>query len=242
MKVKALSSGQRKGIIGAAVNFKLYFMSITLFGILTVVGFFSAGFLLWKTAGEEHLPPSEAFDILIGSALWALVAARAAAVILQFDRFGWNPLRWLSLFYLPGLNGPAALLIGILMIYAGSIRRNWNRWTALDVFSPALMIWQALMIVLYSWPTALFWMGWSVFLLFAGEKYRLWEWYRGRHGDAKPGLVFALWMIGLGIGFNLLILHKISIIFSVIPGVAFILFGVTIAYIRAGRRIRFKKP
>ena len=78
-------------------------MSITLFGILAVLGFFLAGFLLWRSASEEHLPPSEAFDILIGSALWALLASRAVTVILQFERFGWNPLRWFSFLYLPSV-------------------------------------------------------------------------------------------------------------------------------------------
>lgn len=216
-------------------------MSITLFGILAVVGFFLAGFLLWRSAGEEHLSQSETFDILIGSALWALLASRAAVIILQFERFGWNPLRWFSLLYLPGLNGPTALAIYIIMILGGSIRRDWNRWLTLDVFAPALMIWQTFLIALYSWVVALFWLVWTLVLLFSGQKYRLWEWYRGRHGDAKPGLVFALWLIGLGIGLNLLILQKVSVIFSVIPGVAFILFGVTITYVRAGRRLHLKK-
>lgn len=207
-------------------------MSITLFGILAVVGFFLAGFLLWRSASEEHLPPSEAFDILIGSAVWALIASRAVAIFIQFERFGWDPWRWFSLLYLPGLNGPTALIIGFSMILGGSLRRGWNRWLALDIFAPALMIWQTFLIVLYSRAAALFWLIWTLVLLFTGQKYRLWEWYRGRHGDAKPGLVFAFWLVGLGIGFNL---------FSLLPGIAFILFGVTIAYIRTGRRFHFKK-
>lgn len=217
-------------------------MSITFFGILACLGFFLAGFLLWRASAEEHLPQSETFDILVGSVLWALIASRAVAIILQFERFGWNPLRWFSLFYLPGLNGPTALLICLLMILGGSIRRGWNRWLTLDVFAPALLIWQAFLIASYSWIIALFWFVWVLILLFSGQKYRLWEWYRGKHGDAKPGLVFALWIIGLGLGLNLLLLQKVSIIFSVIPGVAFILFGVTIVCVRAGRHIHFKKP
>ena len=103
-------------------------MNVTLFGIMAAVGFILAGFILWRGAREEHLPEHEVFDLFVSASLWALVGARVAAIILAFDRFGWNPWRWLSVFHVPGLSGWGALGIGFLMVTIGAVRRGWILW------------------------------------------------------------------------------------------------------------------
>lgn len=201
-------------------------MNITLFGLLAVVGFLSSGFILWLNAKEENLPEDEVFDVYLASSLWAFVAARTAAVILEFDRFGMAPLRWLSFFALPGLNAAAALIVGTIMIAIGIARRHWDNWGAMDVFAPAILVWQSAVIVLFKWQVALFWLGWFFLLVITGRKYRFWEWYRGRRGEARPGLVFSGWLIGNGIGF---------MIFSVPVGILTVAAGIILAYRRSGR-------
>lgn len=203
-------------------------MSPTLFGLLAVAGFLSSGFVLWHSAKEENLPEDEVFDVYLASGLWAFIAARIAAVILEFDRFGMSPLRWLSFFALPGLNGAAALIIGVLMVAVGIVRRRWDNWNGLDVFAPAILVWQSALTVLFKWQVAVFWLIWFGILLVIGRKYRFWEWYRGRRGEARPGLVFASWLIGNGIGF---------MVFSIPIGVLTVVAGLILAYRRSGRVI-----
>lgn len=203
-------------------------MNITLFGLIAVVGFLSSGFILWFNAREENLPEDEVFDVYLASGLWAFAAARAAAVVLEFDRFGMSPLRWLSFFALPGLNGAAALTIGVLMVAVGIIRRRWDNWLGLDVFSPAILLWQAALVGLFKWQVAVFWLIWFSLLVVISRKYRFWEWYRGRRGEARPGLVFSGWLIGNGAGF---------MVFSIPVGAFIIIAGLVLAYRRSGRVI-----
>lgn len=201
-------------------------MSPTLFGLLAVVGFLSSGFILWLNAKEENLPEDEVFDVYLASGLWAFIAARIVAVILEFDRFGMAPLRWLSFFSLPGLNAAAALAVGILMVTIGIVRRRWDTWLGLDVFSPAILLWQAALIALVSWQTAIFWLVWFAAMVIAGRKYRFWEWYKGRRDQSRPGLIFSFWLIGNGIGI---------MIFSIVIGSAAVAVGLILAYRRSGR-------
>lgn len=212
-------------------------MSITTFGLAAALGFLTAGYLLWQNAREENLSPEEVFDIFIASSIWAFIAARAAAVALQFDRFGWNPLRWLAIFHLPGLNSLAALAVGVLMITIGISRRGWNTWLGLDVFTPAILVWQAALVITFNRQLSLFWAAWALVLVYVNRHYRLWEWYRGRKSDAKPGLVTSLWLVGLGLGFFLLALLKISMIFLSLVGAGLIAVGLVSGYRRSGRRI-----
>ena len=201
-------------------------MSPTLFGLLAVLGFLSSGFILWFNAKEENLPEDEVFDVYLVSGLWAFVAARIAAVVLEFDRFGMAPLRWLSFFSLPGLNAAAALVVGILIVTVGIVRRRWDPWLGLDVFAPAVLLWQAALIAMASWQTAIFWLVWFGILVIAGRKYRFWEWYKGRRDQSRPGLVFSCWLIGNGIGF---------MIFSIPIGSVAVAAGLILGYRRSGR-------
>ena len=222
MREKELWSQPKQGSIGAEPRN----MSPTLFGLLAVIGFLSSGFILWLNAKEENLPEDEVFDVYLASGLWAFIAARIVAVVLEFDRFGMAPLRWLSFFSLPGLNAAAALAVGILMITVGIVRRRWDTWLGLDVFAPAILLWQAALVALSSWQTALFWLVWFAALVVTGRKYRFWEWYKGRRDQSRPGLVFSCWLIGNGIGF---------MIFFTAIGSMVIIAGLILAYRRSGR-------
>jgi hypothetical protein len=204
-------------------------LNITLFGLLAVVGFLSSGFILWLGAKEENLPEDEVFDVYLVSGLWAFAAARIAAVVLEFDRFGMTPLRWLSFFSLPGLNAVAALTIGVLMIAVGIVRHRWDSWLGLDVFAPAILLWQAALITLTDWRIAIFWLLWFAVLVAVGRKYRFWEWYKGRRDQSRPGLVFSGWLIGNGVAF---------MVFSIPIGSLAIIAGLILGYRRSGRIVK----
>ena len=113
-------------------------MSITLFGLSVAFGFLASGFYLWLRAKSENLPEDEIFDIYIISAIWSLVASRAVEIAIRFNEFGWNILRWLSIFSLPGLNGLAALLTFVSLVYLAGVKRQWEVWKTWDIFLPSL--------------------------------------------------------------------------------------------------------
>lgn len=213
-------------------------MSITLFGLFAVFGFIISGFFLWKRAIDEHVTEAEVFDMYITASIWALVAARVGSIMLRFDRFGWNPLRWLALFSLPGLDGRFALVIGMLMIILGALKRRWNPWLTLDMYVPSVLLWQSALVVLYWWQLAAFWFAWFLLLWWIEHEYRLWEWYRGRRGFAHPGLVSSVWLIGIGVGLLLIaLLTSASVVFFASGGLC-ITIGLIFVYVRSGRVLK----
>lgn len=213
-------------------------MSITLFGLLAVLGFAFSGFFLWKRALDEHLSENDVFDIYINASIWALIAGRIVSIILRFDRFGYNPLRWIALFSLPGIDGRAVLCVEILMILLGATKRRWDPWLTLDVYMPPLLLWQAAVIVLFWWQVAVLWLVWFLLLWWVEHQYRLWEWYRGRRGFARPGLVTSLWLIGVGFGFSWVAWLSADVVLLWAVGVGSVLAGVVLVYHRSGRVLK----
>lgn len=213
-------------------------MYITLFGLLAVLGFLVSGFFLWKRAIDEHLSEGDVFDIYITASVWALIAGRAGAIMLNLDRFGLNPLRWLALFSLPGLEGRIALIVGILMILLGAAKRHWDPWLILDVYLPSILLWQSAVIAPYRWQAAVFWLLWFGLLWWIEHEYRLWEWYRGRRGFARPGLVASVWLIGVGAGFCLIAWVSGDMVFLLVSGMVLVLAGLILGYARSGRVFR----
>lgn len=210
-------------------------MSITLFGIAAALGFIVSGFFLWKRARQENFPEDEVFDVYIVATLWAVAVARSVAIVLRFDRFGFDLLRWLSFFSLPGLNGLAALSVGVVMIWLAAIKRRWDPWLTGDVYLPALMLWQSILVAPFRWPVAVAWFLCFLLLLWIEREYRLWEWYRGRRSQARPGLVSSTWLIGVGIGLGLLAQPPLGVISLLTVGLSLVASGIVIGYKRSGR-------
>ncbi len=213
-------------------------MAITLFGILGALGFLFSGFLLWRRAREEHFAESDVFDVYITTALWALVIGRIVAIVVRFDAFGFDPLRWVALATLPGVSGIACLVTAVLMIALAALKRKWDPWLAMDVFLPAVLLWEAFLIALSSWWVSLIYLGWVMFLLWVEREYRFWDWYKGKRGGSKSGLVASLWLVGNGLGF-LLLVPALRIDPLVIFGLMVIVVGLGCIFIRSGRSLKF---
>lgn len=213
-------------------------MSITLFGLSAFVGFLVSGFYLWKRAREEHLPENEVFDAYIVISLWVLLTSRIAAIILHFDKFGFDPIRWLSIFTVPGLDGTMALVTAVLMVVLAAIKRKWDKWVSMDIFLPSILIWQSFIMSTIRWQMAIVWIIWSGLLWWMEREYRFWEWYRGRRANARPGLVSAVWLIGEGIGFCLLALFGGNVLSLGAFAALTILTGIVVVYVRSGRILK----
>ncbi|MEK7111238.1 MAG: prolipoprotein diacylglyceryl transferase family protein [Patescibacteria group bacterium] len=210
-------------------------MSITLFGISTALGFLISGYYLWLRAKDENLPEDEIFDIYIVSAIWALVASRGFEIAIRFNEFGWNIIRWLSVFSLPGLNGLAALLTFLTMVYLAGVKRQWEVWKTWDIFLPPLILWQGIIFLSFSLPAAIAWiLGFGV-LVWIEKEYRLWDWFKGRHSTARTGLVSSVWFGFELSGISLVALQTKGVIFSGVLFAVGVLMSVVAGYRRSGR-------
>lgn len=210
-------------------------MEAGLFGLLIAAGFFLSGFFLWRRAKEERFNESDVMDVYITVGVWALVASRLAVVIQRFDRFGLDPLRWVSLVSLPGLDPFAALVTGTMMIALAALKRRWNVWLTWDVFLQAVMLWEAVILAATNVAAAAFSFAWFLLLYWVEREYRLWDWYKARRGNVRPGLVACTWAIGQGILMVWLAGQWSRVVFLNGLGAALVAASVVMIVVRAGR-------
>lgn len=210
-------------------------MSVGIFGLSVVAGFFISGFSLWRRAKEEHFNESDVMDVYVTVSVWALLASRLLSVVERFDRFGMDPFRWMSFTSLPGLDGVAALIVGVSMIALASIKRRWDVWLTLDVFLPAVMLWESVVVVGFNVVAGVFLLGGFFVLQWIEREYRLWDWYHGRRGNVRPGLVTCGWVIGNGLLLAWLAGQWNRVVFLNGLGVALIVTSVALIAIRSGR-------
>lgn len=210
-------------------------MSIGFFGLIVAIGFLLSGFVLWKRAKEEHLDEQDAFNICTTAMIWALVVSRAVAVALRFDEFGLDPLRWISIFSVPGLNGVAALITMVSMILIAALKRRRDSWMMLDVFSPALLLMEASIVVIPYWYLGILWAVLTPVLLWIEREYRLWDWYKAKRGGARPGIVVGAWFVGNGLGFLVLARGGLRMVSWGVVGFLMIVIGMVLIYQRSGR-------
>ena len=210
-------------------------MEAGLFGLSAVAGVFLSGFFLWRRAKEERFNESDVMDVYLMVGVWALVASRVAVVIQRFDRFGLDPLRWVSLVSLPGLDPSAALVMGAVMIALAALKRKWNVWLTWDVFLQAVMLWEAVILAATHVAAAVFSLVWFLLLSWVEREYRLWDWYKARRGNVRPGLVACTWAIGQGILLVWLAGQWSRVVFLHGLGAALVAASVVAIVVRAGR-------
>lgn len=210
-------------------------MNAGIFGLSVIAGFFVSGFFLWRRAKEEHFNESDVMDVYLTVSVWALVASRLSSVVARFDQFGMDPFRWVSFTSLPGLDGVAALVIGVAMIILASIKRRWDTWLTLDVFLPAVMLWEAAILMSVNVVAGAFLLGGFLALQWVEREYRLWDWYRGRRGNVRPGLVTCAWALGNGFLLAWLAGQWSRVVFLNGLGVVLVVTSITLIAIRSGR-------
>lgn len=210
-------------------------MSITLFGLSTTIGFLVSGYYLWLRAKGENLAEDEIFDIYIISAIWALAASRTVEIAVRFNEFGWNIIRWFSVFSLPGLNGLAALLTFVVLVYLAGVKRQWEIWKTWDVFLPPLMLWQGIIFLFFSLPASGIWILGFASLVWIEKEYRLWDWYKSHRSTARTGLVSAGWLGFEILGISYVALQTKGVVFSGVLSAAGIIAMTILGYKRSGR-------
>lgn len=92
--------------------FKIY-----TFGVFLVLAFFWSTFLLWKNIRLTSYKEEEVFDGIFEALFGALFTGRLAYVVLHFNKFGFNPLKFILINGYPGLSLYGAVLGGLLTFF-----------------------------------------------------------------------------------------------------------------------------
>jgi prolipoprotein diacylglyceryltransferase len=117
-------------------SFKLSTLSMILF-----FGFLLTGFSFWRRGKEEHYSELQLFDGFLLSFLVGFLGARASFIIFHWDRFGVDPMQWLNLFGNSGSQKLVLLLVSTLFLNSFAKKKKWDNFEILDFWSLSLTMW-----------------------------------------------------------------------------------------------------
>lgn len=207
----------------------LHFGAINIysFGTLIFVGFLLGMFISWKKVKEYHIESQVFFDIVFRVSIWVLVLSRVFYIVLEFDKFGFSPLKWLWFAAYPGLSVWGAILGGIIGVVHNARQEDIKLFTLSDLLSLGLSffvssIWFGAF--LDGFPKAIttgkvdiWYYGtgesmfpahiilWLMFIILSSTlwylepRYRMFGWYRNGKSSAKTGLMTSVFLMILGI-------------------------------------------
>ncbi|MBI4226044.1 prolipoprotein diacylglyceryl transferase [Candidatus Roizmanbacteria bacterium] len=118
----------------------LKFIKIYTFGVFLVLAFFWGSFILWKNIRLTPQKEDEIFDGLFFSLIGSLFFARFFYVILNFNKFGFNILKFILINGFPGLSLYGSLFGGILSLYIFFLVKKIDFVEVVDYFITPLFI------------------------------------------------------------------------------------------------------
>lgn len=118
----------------------LKFIKIYTFGVFLVLAFFWGSFLLWKLIRLTSYKEEEIFDGMFISLLGSLFFSRLVYVGLHFDKFGFNPLKFLLINGYPGLDLFGAIFGALLVLLIFFSTKKIKFSEAIDYFVPGLFM------------------------------------------------------------------------------------------------------
>lgn len=116
------------------------FIKIYTFGVFLVLAFFWGSFVLWKNIRLTAQKEDEIFDGLFLSLAGSLFFSRLVYVILNFDKFGFNFLKFILINGFPGLSLYGALVGGFLALYLYCLLKKINFLNTVDYFITPIFI------------------------------------------------------------------------------------------------------
>lgn len=224
-------------------SFKLSTLSVILF-----LGFFITGFTFWRRGKEEHYSEIQLFDGFLLSFLVGWLGSRASFIIFHWDRFGLDPFQWFNFLGNPGSHKLVLLIISTLFLNNFSIKKKWDHYEVLDFWSLSLTMWMVVTslgeflagtargyatssflgmvfpgaidkthpVQLYS---LIFFLLLHLYLGWAENNYRTFEWYRLGKKAAQTGFMISNFFIFLA-------LFSLTMLFFRLP--EFVLMGRTL--------------
>ena len=95
----------------------LKFIKIYTFGVFLVLGFFWSAFLLWRNIRLTSYKEEDVFDGLFFSLFGGLFIGRLVYVVLNFNDFGFDILKFILINGYPGISLIGAILGGIFTLF-----------------------------------------------------------------------------------------------------------------------------
>src|SRR3972149_10209295 len=95
----------------------LKFIKIYTFGVFLVLGFFWSAFLLWHNIRLTSYKEEDVFDGLFLSLFGGLFIGRLVYVVLNFNDFGFDILKFILINGYPGISLIGAILGGIFTLF-----------------------------------------------------------------------------------------------------------------------------
>lgn len=118
----------------------LPFLKIYTFGVFLALAFFWSTFLIWKNIRLTSYKEDEVFDGLFVSLFGALFLGRLIHVVTHFDKFGFNPLKFLLINGYPGLSMLGIVLGGFLTFYLYTRSKKIKFTEIVDYLIPAIFL------------------------------------------------------------------------------------------------------
>jgi phosphatidylglycerol:prolipoprotein diacylglycerol transferase len=251
------------------VLFSIGPLTVYTFGVFALLAFFFGSFVVWKRGKEANLIEEEIFDSIVIISITGLLSARAAYIVLNFERFGFSFLNWLSYIRLPGFTFMGGLVGGLVVLLVVCRNKRWGFFDVADIGVTGLSLAQAIgwLGAFFSglgvgkevgrfgllfpgfedprFPAQIIWMlGFVLIFIFlwrVEERYRTFEWYRGKRTVALTGFLLFSYFVGLGV-LKLLVasvyeprVYWFRISAEVLVALAIVMVGMIGLYLRSGR-------
>lgn len=110
-------------------NFNVY-----AFGFFLSLAFLFSTFIVWKNAKEE-LKEDKYLDAFLYTSIVAIISARVTYIILHFNSFGINILKYIVVREQPGLSLLGGIFGGVVYLYWYSRSIKEDYWKILDLFA-----------------------------------------------------------------------------------------------------------
>lgn len=250
-------------------------VTIYSFGVLLFLGVFFGGFCWWRKGKEEGLDEEVLIDAWLVMGLAAILGGRIGQILLNWEWFSGSWYKMIFITKYPGLNYEFAWL-GALLALVWLIKKNeWKLWQVLEMsvsswLTVEIFGWLGVFLGGSSlgiitngwwglafpgvegkrWPVQILW-GLSLWLLFQlvkkwEKEYRTFEWYKQENGEAEPGFINGIYLLGLGflrfgLGFMTEAGKQWGLSFSQWFGVILIAAGGLILLLRSGKLKRLAK-
>lgn len=118
----------------------LKFVKIYTFGVFLVLGFFWSSFLLWRNIRLTSYKEEDVFDGLFLSLFGGLFVGRLIYVVLNFNDFGFDILKFILINGYPGISLIGAILGALFTLYGFFALRKIDFSEIIDYFISPLFI------------------------------------------------------------------------------------------------------
>lgn len=122
------------------VLLNLPFLKLYTFGIFLVLAFFWGSFLLWKNIRLTSYKEDDIFDGLFTTLSGGLLGGRLLYVVLNFDQFGFNPLKFILINGYPGLSLLGAIAGGFLALFLFFKMRRLDLLQVIDCWASPVLV------------------------------------------------------------------------------------------------------